>query len=83
MFDMISPVHRAGGRGGAGNTRDRGRAPAGLGSFGLAEGGGCRRFRGILAHFLFRFGTPWWVESHEPERRDWDDANMAAVSSYG
>lgn len=27
--------------------------------------------------------NPWWVEFHKPERRDWDDANMAAVSSFG
>lgn len=43
----------------------------------------CSRLLGFRAHFLFRFGKPWWVESREPQRRVWDDAKMAAVSRLG
>lgn len=60
MFDIISRVLGREEGGGAGNTRDRGRVGVSRGSrgrWGARKVAVVARFRGILAHFLFRFVT--------------------------
>lgn len=58
-------------------------APAGRGARVARECGRRRSFpaSGVPSPLPVSALNPWWVESREPERRDWDDAKMAAVSA--